>query len=332
MGARFDEVIKEINKGRRFLVVSHVSPEGDAIGSLLGLALALRSIGKDVVAYLEDQVPEMFRFLPGADTIVHSLDVMGPFDVTFAVDCGQKERLGKGFVALKTPGMIINMDHHATNDRFGAINVIEPEASAAGELVYDLCAAAGIKFDREMAVNLYVAIHTDTGSFRYSSSSPAAFMKAGELVKAGADPWDVSCRVYENFPARKYKLLAMVLSTLEVTGLDGRGEIASLVVTLDMFKKSGAETELSDGFVNYARGIEGVEAGVLFRECGVNEYKVSLRSKGAVNVAAIASAFNGGGHKNAAGFTVKGSLEEIRTKVMAAIRSALSAMPGRVAN
>lgn len=124
----------------------------------------------------------------------------------------------------------------------------------------------------------------------------------------------------------------MVLSTLEVTGLDGRGEIASLVVTLDMFKKSGAETELSDGFVNYARGIEGVEAGVLFRECGVNEYKVSLRSKGAVNVAAIASAFNGGGHKNAAGFTVKGSLEEIRTKVMAAIRSALSAMPGRVAN
>ncbi len=331
MDLRFDEAIKEMKKGRRFLVVSHVSPEGDAIGSLLGMALALRSIGKEAVAYLEDPVPEMFHFLPGADTIVHSLDGKGPFDVTFAVDCGQKERLGKGFVALKSPGKIINMDHHATNDRFGEINVIEPEASAAGELVYDFCVAAGIKFTREMAVNLYVAIHTDTGSFRYSSSTPSAFMKAGELVKAGADPWDVSCRVYENFPARKYKLLAMVLSTLDVTGLgnDGRGTIASLVVTLDMFKKSGAETELSDGFVNYARGIEGVEAGVLFRECGVDEYKVSLRSKGAVNVAAIASSFNGGGHKNAAGFTMKGSLEEIRAKVLSALRSA---MPGKAAN
>lgn len=332
MDNRFDKAVEEIRKGNKFLVVSHVSPEGDAVGSLLGVALALRSIGKDATAYLEDPVPDLFKFLPGADTVVHSLDGEGPFDATFAVDCGQRERLGKGFVELKYPGTVVNIDHHATNDRFGDVNVIVPDASAAGELVYDLCKAAGIPINKEIAVNLYVAIHTDTGSFRYSSATPESFIKAGELVRLGAEPWEISRRVYENHPARKYKLLGMVLSTLEIieaangaAGTNNIPKIATLVVTREMFRQTGAEKDQADGFVNYARGIEGVEVGVLFREAGPGEYKVSMRSKGDIDVAAISQDFGGGGHRNAAGFTVKGSLDEIKGRVVAIVKERMYA-------
>ncbi len=323
MDSRFDEIIEKVKKGKRFLVVSHVNPEGDAVGSLIGMALALKGMGKDVTAYLEDPVPENFSFLPGADTVTHSLAGAGGFDVTFAVDCGQKDRLGKGFIALKEPGIIINIDHHITNDLFGGINVIAPEASSAGEVVYDLCKAAGIKVTKDIAVNLYVAILTDTGSFRYSCSTPEAFIKAGELVRLGADPWDVSTRIYENYPAKKYKLLGMVLSTLEVVKVGAGGpddSIAMVTVTQEMFKKSGADKDHADGFVNYARGIQGVAVGVLFRETGPNEYKVSMRSKGSVDVSAIALSFGGGGHANAAGCSIKGTLEEVRAKISDTIR------------
>lgn len=328
MDRRFDKAIEVMKKGKRFLVVSHVSPEGDAVGSLLGVALALRSIGKEAVAYLEDPVPELFTFLPGAETVVHDLDGAGAFDATFAVDCGQKERLGKDFVELKEPGTIVNIDHHATNDSFGDVNVIVPDASAAGELVYDLVKAAGIKITKDIAVNLYVAIHTDTGSFRYSSSTAESFIKAGDLVRCGAEPWDISRRIYENNPLRKYKLLGMVLSTLDlIDAADGGNgiKIATLLVTKEMFSKAGAGKDDADGFVNYARGIEGVQVGMLLRETGTNQYKVSLRSKGDVDVARVSMAFGGGGHRNAAGFATEGTLEEIKGKVIAAIRERILA-------
>ncbi|MBI5810057.1 MAG: bifunctional oligoribonuclease/PAP phosphatase NrnA [Deltaproteobacteria bacterium] len=324
MDGIFAGAIEQIKKGRKFLVVSHVNPEGDAVGSLLGLALALKNAGKDVTPYLEDPLPDVFRFLPGAELVVHDLAGKGPFDATFAVDCGQKERLGKGFCGLKEPGVVINVDHHATNDRFGGINIIVPDASAAGELVFDLCKEAGLRITRDVAVNLYVAIHTDTGSFRYSSSTPGSFIKAGELVKLGADPWDISMRVYENYPAKRYKLLGMVLSTLEVIDVPCGGakcDIAKVVVTLEMLRKTGAEKDLADGFVNYARGIEGVEIGVLFRECASNEYKVSFRSKGDIDVASVAEGFGGGGHSHAAGCNIKGSLKEVEDTVLETLKA-----------
>lgn len=328
MDKRFEGAIEAVKKGKRFLVVSHVNPEGDAVGSLLGMALALKGLGKDVVPYLEDNVPDIFRFLPGADAVVHSLAGKGPFDATFAVDCGQKERLGKDFVALKYPGTIINFDHHVSNDRFGDINVIAADASAAGEVVYDFCKAAGITITRDMAVNLYVAIHTDTGSFRYSSSTPESFEKAGDLVRLGVDPWAISTRVYENHPAKKYKLLGMVLSTLEmveVSGCDGDCSISTLIVSLDMLKRCEAEKDLADGFVNYARGIEGVAVGALFRETGPDEYKVSLRSKGTVDVAKVSQGFGGGGHSHAAGFNTSGiKLSQLKDSVIAALKKAMA--------
>ncbi|MEE9614520.1 MAG: bifunctional oligoribonuclease/PAP phosphatase NrnA [Thermodesulfobacteriota bacterium] len=329
----FTQVAEKIKNSERFMVVSHVNPEGDALGSLLGLALALSEMGKDVVAYSEDPVPETLRFLPGVDTLVHDLGGEPPFDVTFAVDCGQIERLGAKFAEFEGRGTLINVDHHATNDNFGDVNIVVPDASAAGEIVFDLLEAAGAGISPDVATNLYVAIVTDTGSFRYSSTSPGAFVKAGELVAYGASPWEVARHVYESYPASRFKLLSEVLSTLEVIGDDGgkgggnggmadRG-IATVFVTEEMIKSAGANREDSDGFVNYTRSIKGVEVGVLFRQCGPDEYKVSLRAKGEVDVAAVAETFGGGGHSHAAGCNLSGSLEEVRERVVSALKESI---------
>ncbi len=327
MDKRFDSVIEKIHEGRRFLVASHVNPEGDAVGSLLGLTLALRSLGKDVTPYLEDPVPGVYRFLPGADTIVHDLTGRGPFDSVFAVDCGMKDRLGKALGAFDHGGLLINLDHHATNNRYGDINVVDAEASATGEVIYDLCMAGGIEITRDTAVNLYVAIHTDTGSFRYSCTTASSLVKAGELVKLGVDPGEISMRVYENYPAVRFRLLALVLATLDVIDLGGEadgGDIATLFVTSEMFRETGADVDNADGFVNYARSIEGVEVGALFRECPGGEFKVSLRSKSYMDVGAVAMALGGGGHARAAGCTLKGSLEEVKERVLGAVRKAMN--------
>lgn len=327
MAKRFNEIIEKIRQGKTFLVSSHINPEGDAVGSLLGLTLALREIGKDVTAYLEDPVPEIYEFLPGAETIVHDLEGRGPFDYIIAVDCGMKDRLGAALNAYKHDGLLINLDHHATNDCFGDLNVVDADASATGEVIYDLCMAASMKITKEAAVNLYVAIHTDTGSFRYSCTTAGSLIKAGELVKLGAEPWDISMRVYENYSPVRFRLLALVLSTLDVIKVCGEGkggDIATLTVTSDMFKASGADVDNADGFVNYARGIKGVEVGILFRECPGGEYKVSLRSKSYMDIGAIAMELGGGGHSRAAGCTIKGTLEEVKARVFEAVNKTMS--------
>jgi phosphoesterase RecJ-like protein len=320
MDRRFDRVIEEIHKGNRFLVISHVNPEGDAVGSTLGLSLALRGLGKEVTSYLEDPIPEVYRFLPGADEVAGNLDVSTKYDAVFAVDCGEKERLGKGFNNLEAGGTLINIDHHRTNDRFGDINVVEPDACAAGELIYDLLKAASIEITKEVAENLYVAIHTDTGSFRYSATSPAAFRKAGDLVEAGVDPWEITEQVYESFPFERYRLLANVLATLERSS---DGKVASMVVTEEMLTSLGVTKELIDGFINYGRSIKGVQVAVMIRETGVDRYKVSFRSKGSIDVATISHNFGGGGHINAAGCNLEGSLDAVRAKVIAAAEGAV---------
>ncbi len=326
MSNHFGEVIERIKANKRFLVVSHVNPEGDAIGSLLALALALRSIGKEAVAYLEDPLPGIFNFLPGSGTIIHTLEGQAPFDVTFAVDCGQMDRLGANFNKFEGMGTVLNLDHHTTNDNFGEVNVVFPDASSTGEVIFDLCTEASIAITKEMATNMYVAIHTDTGCFRYSCTGEGSLKKAGELVARGADPWEISTNVYENHPECKYKLLALVLATLKVEHIPDCKDrsIATLYVTQKMLDDTGADKGLADGFVNYARGIEGVEAGVLFRETGHDEYKVSFRSKGDVDVAQVALSFGGGGHSHAAGCTVKGNLKAVMEVVVETLKITLA--------
>jgi phosphoesterase RecJ-like protein len=326
MEHRFDEIIEKIKQGRSFLVGSHVNPEGDAVGSLLGLTLTLRALGKDVTAYLEDPVPDILEFLPGADTIVHDLEGRGPFDCIFAVDCGKKDRLGGLLNAFNHDGLLINLDHHATNDCFGDLNVVDADASATGEVIYDLCEAGSLDITKDAATNLYTAIHTDTGSFRYSCTTAGSLIKAGELVRLGAEPWDISMRVYENYSPVRFRLLARVLSTLEVIRVCGEGhggDIATLCVTRDMLANSEAGVDDADGFVNYARSIKGVEVGVLFRECPGGEYKVSLRSKSYMDIGTVAMELGGGGHARAAGCTIRGTLEEVQSSVLGALNESM---------
>ncbi|MFQ5354011.1 MAG: bifunctional oligoribonuclease/PAP phosphatase NrnA [Thermodesulfobacteriota bacterium] len=326
MDNRFDKILEKISEGKRFLVSSHVNPEGDAVGSLLGLTHVLRDMGKEVTPYLEDPVPGILGFLPGSDTIVHDLDGLGPFDSVIAVDCGMKARLGSDLGSFSHGGLLINLDHHATNDHYGDLNVVDAGASATGEVIYDLCKAGGMKISKEAAINLYVAIHTDTGSFQYSCTTAESLIKAGELVKYGADPSDISVRVYENYPPVRFRLLALVLSTLEVIKACGEGhggDIATLTVSRDMFESTDADVDHADGFVNYARGIEGVEVGALFRECPDNQFKISLRSKSYMDVGSVAMSLGGGGHARAAGCTLKGTLSEVKTKVLGEVKEAM---------
>lgn len=315
MDRKFKQVIDEINKGKTFLVSSHVNPEGDAVGSLLSLALGLKELKKDVTAYLYDPVPKIFKFLPFADKVTNKIDESKIYDTILVVDCGQKDRLGEDFSKIKNRGKLINIDHHATNTRFGDINVIDDDACAAGEMVYDLLKAIPVSITGDIATNIYTSIVTDTGSFRYSCTTPKTFDIAGEMLKLGVSPWDISQRVYETNPLNRLQLLASVLNTLDVSS---DGKVASLVVTLEMLNKANATKEEADGFVNYARTIEGVEVGVLLRETKQGEYKISFRSRGRIDVSAIALEFGGGGHMNAAGCQIKGSLQEVREKVVEA--------------
>ena len=315
MDNRFDKVVEEIMRGKNFLVVSHVSPEGDAVGSALAMGLGLKEFGKDATVFLHDNVPDVFMFLPGADNVVHNIDGNAAFDATIVVDCGQIDRLGDNFKKIKNCGRIINIVHHITNDSFGDINIITPDASAAGEMVFDLLNAMQVKITKEIAINIYTAVMTDTGSFRYSGTTPHSLEIAAQMIRAGVDPWDISQRVYESYPAKRFKLLGMVLNTLEVIE---NGKIATLIVTLDMLKNADTDKDVADGFVNYARSISGVEVGILFREVWSGEYKVSFRSRGNVDVSEVGVMFGGGGHKNAAGCSVKGTIEEAKNKIIAA--------------
>lgn len=297
------------------MVASHISPEGDAVGSALAMGLGLRELGKYSKVFFHDNIPQVLQFLAGAKDVVHKVGDDEIFDAVIVVDCGQLDRLGDNFKAIKNKGKIINIDHHITNDNFGDINVVVHEASAAGEIVYDLLTAMDVRITKDIAQNIYTSILSDTGSFRYSCTTAHALMAAGEMLKAGVDPWDISQRVYESYPAKRFKLLGMVLNTLDVSE---DGKIATLVVTLDMLKKADADKDLTDGFVNFARAIDGVEVGILFREAKQGEYKMSFRSRGNIDVAEIGGLFGGGGHKNAAGCNVKGTLDEVKDKILSA--------------
>ena len=319
MTETIQSIVSEIGRNRSFLVTSHEGPDGDAVGSSLALASFLRGIGKEVCVHLQDPVPELYAFLPGADSVqAHIPD--RDFDVAFVLDIGELRRAGAEFCAFTRIGTLVNLDHHLGCEQFGAFNLIDSTAAATGVLVYRIASAFGFEFDFETALCLYVAIITDTGSFRYSNSNREAFSIAGQMIACGVNAWDVAEKLYENQPRRRLELLALTLPTLEVIK---EGQAASVTVTLDMYARSGADAELTDGFVNYPRSIRGVEVAIFFRQVDERRYKVGFRSKGKVNVAAFAAGLGGGGHHNAAGCTVEGTLDEVKSKVYGLVESTL---------
>lgn len=312
-------IVEVIRQSRTVLITSHEGPDGDAIGSSLGLAAFLRAVGKEVVVHLADPVPELYRFLPGAEHVRSDIPDQD-FDLAFVLDVGEFRRAGKLFGAFTRIGQTINLDHHLTCENFGTYNLIDEQAAATGLLVWRIAKAYGFTADYATALCLYVAVLTDTGSFRYSNANREAFEAAGELVEQGGlNAWKVSEKLYESQPRKRLELLAMALPTLEFIR---DGQAASLVVTLDMYAKTGASAELTDGFVNYPRSVAGVEVAIFLRQLDERTFKVGFRSKGAVNVATLAQAFGGGGHHNAAGGTVEGTLDEVKRIVYQAVNEA----------
>jgi phosphoesterase RecJ-like protein len=303
----------------RFLIACHENPEGDAIGSELALALALRKMGKTATVLNADPVPGNLAFLPGAESVVHEADG-SRYEVSVVVDCGSAERTGRVRGELGKPPLLVNIDHHRTNGFLGNYCLVDPEAAATGILVYRILSAMGEEIDGDVAVNIYVAVLTDTGSFHYSNASPEAFHVAGEMVRRGVDPWAVAEQVYETQSIDRLRLLGRVLGSLETAA---EGKIAAITTKRKDLADFSARKDFLEGFINYPRSVIGVEVAVAFREEGEGEIRVSFRSKGRVDVSAVAQSFGGGGHRNAAGCTVVGPIDEVKGKVFRALEAAL---------
>jgi phosphoesterase RecJ-like protein len=318
-----EKIIKAIRQHKNFIITAHVNLEGDSIGSQLAMKELLEKLGKTAVIIDNDPVPQHYRFLSGTAAILNRIDSAPDFDAAVVLDCPTLKRIGRVNELLTEDKTVINIDHHISNEKFGDVRWVDTQASSAGEIVYLLFKELGLKPSKESALALYIAILTDTGSFNYENTTPRTHAIAGELISYGIDPAAVSEDVYERRSLTDMKLLGMVLSTIKV---NKAGDIAHLEITKSMLKETGAEIAKSEGFVNYARSIDGVKVAVIFKEDlqkpGI--INVSFRSKGDVDVNKIASTFGGGGHAKASGCVVAGTLSEVKRKVLAAIEEALA--------
>ncbi len=318
--SRIPEVRRVLAAGRRFLIVSHQNPDGDAIGSSLALASGLTALGKLCDVVNADGVPANLAWLPLAERVQFLPEEDSEYDAVVLLDCGAPERTGLGEHLLASGRDVINIDHHPGNAEFGTVNFVDPSACATAELVYEALLAISAPIGYSAAASIYTAILTDTGSFRFSNTNPRAFEIASRMVAKGVDPAWVSQMVYDQQPAGRLRLLSRVLETLD---LSPRDKAASLVVTQEMFRETHTGAEDVDGFVNFARSICGVEVGILLREEEPGRFRIALRSKGRVDVSRIARDLGGGGHRNAAGASAEGDVAELRRLVYDRVETSL---------
>ena len=319
-----DGLITALKDCTTVLISVHKNPDGDALGSQLGLMLGLAKIGKEVFAHNLDPVPEIYRFLPGTDRITTGPTIKGTYDAFLVLDADPpRTGLFSGSWPART---LINIDHHITNTREWPLTWLDPDATATGEMIYHLMNGLKITIDKDIAICLYTAIFTDTGSFRYSNTTPESMRIAATLIEAGADPWKVTENVYESYSFRRIDLLGKVLSGIERSH-DGR--IAWVLVTEDLYRLTGTSAEDTDNFVNFVRSIKGVEVAVLFRQTGAAQYKISLRAKGRVDLSGLAMSLGGGGHKNAAGGVLDGAFTDVRDKVINTVAQSLELQFGK---
>jgi phosphoesterase RecJ-like protein len=302
----------------KVLCLGHVHPDGDVLGTLLGLGLALGAAGASVTFAGPHPVPEVLAFLPGADRWHVWRTAPETFALIVMTDCPNPDRSEGLLESVRGPGsQVINIDHHPDNRGYGTINWIDPSAAATGEMILDLVKALGLRVTPAVALNLFTAIHTDTGSFRYSNTTPRTFRAAAELTAAGADPALVSDRLYQQRARDSLAQLGEVLRRVEVSE-DGR--VAWLTVPRGLVTREFLDAE---DLVGYPRSVGGVKVALLLREEEPGKIKASLRAKGEVPVNVIAHRFGGGGHENAAGCTIAGTLEEATATLLAAVRGAL---------
>ncbi|MCE5262038.1 MAG: bifunctional oligoribonuclease/PAP phosphatase NrnA [Deltaproteobacteria bacterium] len=307
-----------IGEHHTFLITAHERLDGDALGSELAVYALLKGLGKEAVVYNQDRTPENYRFLPGSDRIVHELPPLEAFEAAFILDCSELARVGGEAGRIAGIPNLINIDHHVSNEGFCEVRLTDPQASSTGELIFRLVRDMGLDISKEIATCLYAAILTDTGGFRYNNTRRGTLLAAADLVGAGAEPQWISENVYEADSPVRLRLLAAVLPTL---ALEEEGRVGSIVVTQQALADAGALSEHTEGFVDLPRTIRGVEISILYAELPEGRYKLSLRSKGKVNVERVARTFGGGGHPNASGCRVEGELSEIRRRMIEAIRT-----------
>ncbi|MBK7394527.1 MAG: bifunctional oligoribonuclease/PAP phosphatase NrnA [Chloracidobacterium sp.] len=311
------QVVELIETKHTFGITTHIKPDGDGVGSSLGLCWLLRSLGKEAEVIVRGDVPPAYRSLPGADEILDVSSVNGKYDAIFVIECSDVDR--PGIVGLDKQ-FTVNIDHHATSEHFGTINWIDSTASAVGEMIYNLCKAIGGRITKEIAECVYMALVTDTGSFHFPNTSDRTLKVASELIKAGARPAKIGEAVYNNYPWSRIELMRQVLGTVK---RDESGRIASLRQTLEMHDSAGAIDGDNNGFVNIPLAAKDVVAVVYMREVASGKYRCSLRSKGDINVANVAEKFGGGGHKNASGLGIEGDWDEKEAEIVAALREAV---------
>lgn len=311
------QVVELIENKNTFAITTHIKPDGDGVGSSLGLCWLLRSLGKDAEVVVRGEVPSAYRSLPGADDIRDVTAINGKYDAVFVIECSDLERPGIDGLDRQ---LTVNIDHHSTSEHFGTINWIDSTASAVGEMIYNLCKAIGGRITKEIAECVYLALVTDTGSFHFSNTSDRTLKVASELIRAGAKPADIGQAVYNNYPWSRIELMRQVLDTVR---RDETGRVAMLRQTLEMRERAGAVDGDNNGFVNIPLAAKEVQAAVYMREVGPGKYRASLRSKGDINVAKVAEQFGGGGHKNAAGLSIEGNWDEKEREIVNALAAAV---------
>lgn len=313
-------IIETIREHQTFCVVGHVRPDGDCIGSQLALSLALIAQGKKVSCWNEDSVPDKLKFLD-PDKIFQKPKRGEKFDCVIATDCASFERLGKCGECVTDRKVLINIDHHQSNTRYGDINWISAREASTGELIFKLLKAASWPITKQIADCLFTAVSTDTGSFQYATTKPMTYNTAGELVKRGANLAKICDEVYQSHPLSRVKLLKHLYNKFRLTHDD---QIAYLWLKKKDFARTGADTSESEGLIDHIRDIQPVEIACVFEEIEPEMTRISLRSKNPkVNVNEIASQFGGGGHKAAAGARIPGRPLAVQRRVISAIKKAL---------
>jgi phosphoesterase RecJ-like protein len=309
------ELVQALRKADHVLVATHLNPDGDGLGSALALALALESMGTDARVYARDGVPPVYQFLPQSHRVLTTLEGVNPATTMLVlIDCNMPERAGLQDAGRFAGTLVI--DHHATESDFGDVRWVDPESPAAGLMIHQLLGELGISLTPAIATNLYAALAVDTGTFRYPNTTTATFRAAAELMEAGARPDEVSRQLYQSWSRNRFELLYRTLSTSEI-----RGPVASIMIPESLFRETGTTSTDTEHFVNYPLMVKDVLVSVLLRQTGADAWKVSLRSKGDINVAMVAEGFGGGGHRNAAGCTVTGDADTARAQVLAALRA-----------
>ncbi len=311
-----ESILKVMREGERFLVCSHSRPDGDAVGSVLAMGILLEHMGKRTDLVTADGIPRAYRKLPGAKAIRNAMRVHGPYDAAILLEC---DSFARTRLRGLEPFFIVNIDHHASGHNWGHLNWIDRGAASVGELVYRLVKAAGAPVTPQMATCLYTTLLTDTGGFCYGALKASTFALAKELVEAGANPVSVAQEVYFSTAMSKLLLLGTALNNL-----NREGRLAWLWVTHDDIVRTNATEEDCEGIANYALSVADVEASAFFRELPEGRVRVSLRSKGKVNVAAIAERMGGGGHENASGCSVDGPMARAREEILAALRDGVA--------